>query len=429
MTINHAAKTCQAGVKLSLLLILASSLPTIAATHKVADLSGHININATNSLNIDRPDSQIRVPLESLYQQLPNARSNAVIAMSGNRPLPSQMLDTNMDGRADTLTILADFSARQTRTLSLYSADTLAPEAIPSNRTHAELAVRVGGRMNDKMRLEGGHYINARQFSIPADHSIGNKVFKYEGIGWESELVAYRFYFDHRSATDVFGKIKPQLALTQVGLDGGNYHSLGDWGMDILKVGPSVGVGAVAGFNHGQIVQLNQFSNAQATINNGPVLASAVLQHSHWQFGDISTDLSSRYAIAPGSRLTEVTARAPGVTQWIAGIVDHQVQRFVSADTDKKWCYLATYGKQSLAKDNLGLGVFYPCRQASGFVKEQQTDAVVLNLGTPPVHYYFFANWSAEQDGAKDQQAFEQFLTDTRSRLNNPILVKLAADQ
>ena len=34
--------------------------------------------------------------------------------------------------------------------------------------------------------------------TLPPEHKIGDKLFKYEGFGWESDRIAYRFYFDQR---------------------------------------------------------------------------------------------------------------------------------------------------------------------------------------------------------------------------------------
>ena len=54
---------------------------------------------------------------------------------------------------------------------------------------------------------------------------------KYEGPGWESDKVAFRFYLDWRNGIDVFGKKTPGIVLPFVGMeDYEKYHALGRLG-------------------------------------------------------------------------------------------------------------------------------------------------------------------------------------------------------
>ena len=58
-------------------------------------------------------------------------------------------------------------------------------------------------------------------------------------IGWESELIGYRSYY---GKLDLFGKRIECLRLDNLG----NYHRESDWGMDILHVGSSPGIGGLS---------------------------------------------------------------------------------------------------------------------------------------------------------------------------------------
>ena len=89
-------------------------------------------------------------------------------------------------------------------------------------------------------RFRGNKFVNVTQLRVPAIHTDHDALFKYEGPGWESEKVGYRFYLDWRNATDIFGKKNNKLILDQVGTHDtvakdDSYHSMQDWGMDILK--------------------------------------------------------------------------------------------------------------------------------------------------------------------------------------------------
>jgi hypothetical protein len=89
------------------------------------------------------------------------------------------------------------------------------------------------------------------------DHSY---YIKYEGAGWESDKVAYRFYLDQRNALDAFGKKTPGIILPAVGVDGyDNYHKMAVWGMDDMEVGKSLGIGSIA---IGMGKKLSEWKNA-----------------------------------------------------------------------------------------------------------------------------------------------------------------------
>ena len=97
-----------------------------------------------------------------------------------------------------------------------------------------------------------------------------------EGPAWENDNIGFRLYFDERNGFDIFGKTNTQLVLDNVGI-GENYHELQDWGMDILKVGRSLGAGALAfaDVNDGNSRALQRLANAKETefyiISEGPV--------------------------------------------------------------------------------------------------------------------------------------------------------------
>ena len=322
------------------------------------------------------------------------------------------------------LAIQVSLAPNETKTLSFVVLTNGSQEQQASDTAYAELAVRFGGTLDDKQRFKGGQYVQMDSFTLPSDHTIGNKLFKYEGFGWESELVGYRYYFDNRGAIDVFAKQKPGLALANVGLDGGDYHALAPWGMDVLKVGGSLGLGAVAANHNDDIVKVSDFIGSKATILNGSVFSGVTLEAEGWKVGDKRYNLSANYRIAGGTRLTEVTAFAQGsdsvnLSNWASGIVDHSVDVIDSSETGQ-WCYRASYGKQSLNDDNLGLALFYECK----YNKLENELNIAVSMNTNLAHYYFLAAWEAEDTRFSQQTGFVDYLDEVQTKLNNPITLK-----
>ena len=113
----------------------------------------------------------------------------------------------------------------------------------------------------------GGAFKNVDFLRVPPEHKDHSWFIRYEGPGWESDKVGYRFYLDQRNATDVFGKKIPDMVLQNVGLDGfDSYHNLQPWGMDVMKVGKSLGVGSIGSVVNGGAVRVEKTDSVNCRI-------------------------------------------------------------------------------------------------------------------------------------------------------------------
>ena len=125
-------------------------------------------------------------------------------------------------------------------------------------KTQAFLGIKQGGewvwvtKNNGKQQYEyqGGEFKPVTELKVDTKHTDHSFDIQFEGPGWESDKIGYRLYLDWRNATDIFGKKTHKLVLDGVGLDGfDSYHEVSDWGVDVLKVGSSLGIGSVE-INH-----------------------------------------------------------------------------------------------------------------------------------------------------------------------------------
>lgn len=382
-------------------------------------------LRLNNPLNKSRDHELVVIPQESLPAQL-NPNIEFVLFYASQR-VAYQWVTTSNGSQA--LALQMSFRANESKTLTFHPVTNGELVKVQNLNAYAELAVRYAGVKNKKGVFSNGEYLPVEAFTLPGDHTVGNKYFKYEGFGWESNLIAYRYYFDTRAAIDVFGKQENGLVLPKVGLDGNNYHAIADWGMDVLKVGSSLGLGAVAALQETDIHKVSQFAKKSVSIDNNSVFASIHVQADQWQVGNIITDANITYRIAGNQYLTEVLAQAPGITEWAVGFVDHskdpkigQSVTIINASQQTgTWCYQASFGKQSLHGDNLGLAVFYPCTA----VPLPSNDNVSVAVSSPQAHYYFMAGWEAQGPVFKTLTAFTAHLDETQLRLNNPIDIQL----
>ncbi|WP_299597353.1 DUF4861 family protein [uncultured Microbulbifer sp.] len=286
---------------------------------------------------------------------------------------------------------------------------------------YAELAVRRGGVPGDDGKLQGGEYVPVEFMQLPEDHQIGNRLFKYEGPGWESEKVAYRLYFDERAAIDIFGKTKPQLVLPEVGQDGTDYHALSDWGMDVLKVGPSLGIGGVGVWHQGKLEGVRQFTGASVNVSNETEASAVRVQYTGWKSGGGERNLEMTLRIEPGSRLTQVHTKTEiPAESWATGIVRHGLEPLVSAKDGGEWGYLATWGPQSLADDNLGMAIFFRNADLQQITDDEYNHLVLLKGGTE-AQYQFAAVWRDED--VQNRAQFVEYLNATATALGSSSIV------
>jgi hypothetical protein len=98
-------------------------------------------------------------------------------------------------------------------------------------------------------------------------------------------------------------------------------------------------------------------------------------------------------------------------------------QLLFSPDTNTGWMYLATYGKQSLANDNLGMAVLYRKSDFIELAEDQHSHVVVLKPQNGRLTYYFLGAWEQELDGIKSAEAFKAYLDAVAAELNSPVMV------
>jgi len=263
---------------------------------------------------------------------------------------------------------------------------------------------------------------------MPPNHVDHDTYYRYEGPGWESDQVAYRFYLDPRNCIDIFGKKVSDMVLSNVGLDGTEaYLQMADWGGDIFKVSTSLGIGSIAAFYNGAVQKVSETDSVLVRIlADGPVQAEIQTNYHGWQIGGKKYDLQSNLSICGGSRLTRQKLQVTGGLEPLAtGLVKHDGCNYFegSPNADSKWNYIALWGKQSLAGDNLGTALFFKSANLIEITEDELNHLVILNPQDGNLKYYFAAAWEGEPGGIKTQTEFVNYLDQTVQELNGPIKV------
>lgn len=287
-------------------------------------------------------------------------------------------------------------------------------------KTYAELSVKEGGEWKGK-KYEGGTFKNVQDLTLPSSHTDHSYYIRYEGPGWESNKIGYRLYLDWRNAIDIYGKLTEEMVLQGVGQDGfDSYHEMSDWGADILKVGKGLGIGSIGRVVNNEVLHFNKVENTTARVENSKANSKVFVNYKGWETNGETTDLSSELTAFPDQRYTRHTIQSSRALNGIVtGIVNlYKLPSIRKTSTNGKWAYFATYGKQTLFNDNLGMAVFYKTSDAEKVFEGATDHLVQFKPTTEKVTFYFLGAWEKEQNGIKTEAEFLKYLDENLAKLN-----------
>ncbi len=237
----------------------------------------------------------------------------------------------------------------------------------------------------------------------------------HHGVAVESELMAYRIYFDKKQTIDPYCKKKPQLELAQSHwYPNDSLLALG-YGDDILRVSGTVGVGSVKYWNGKKHVHIEPVAERsqrivsqkkdQATIEvavKGWQVPTAkrsysetVLQSEGRSYNDSGrvTDMTVRYTMKAGHRdlRCDVSLSEPveGLCTGVQTIPakGENLQSSIFNLQLPNGVLLASFGTDwpvndsaKYAKETVGLAVFIPYPYAGDIVQDKQNLLCLLHL-------------------------------------------------
>ncbi|MEQ8238976.1 MAG: DUF4861 family protein [Cyclobacteriaceae bacterium] len=347
-----------------------------------------------------------------------------MIGMGQIGKVPIEAIDEDNDGTTDQLLAHVNIPANESIELNLNDWQ---PNPAFQKRTQAEISTAVGGAWKERKYLDGTGFKNVDFLSVPKAHTDHSWYIRYEGPGWENELVGYRFYLDWRNATDIFGKKVDTLVLQQVGQDGfDSYHEEEDWGMDILKAGKSLGIGSIGRINdEGVVEHFKKTDSVTCEITRNGYLSSSIETNYYgWDTSAGKCDLKSTLKINSGDRATiHKVSFGNEADNFCTGVVKHPAGEFFQASADE-WGYIATFGAQTLFNDNLGMAIFYKTDQLLKVDTADAYNQLLVFKPTESLEYQFLGAWEKEPNGIQTKEAFETYLNKKLTALHSPIEVK-----
>ena len=287
----------------------------------------------------------------------------------------------------------------------------------PTGNTNIRLAVAEGE----------GRYSEVTEVTRAPDH-LGQRipmVYQMEGPAWENENVGFRLYFDERNAIDIFGKLGKEMVLDKVGTEtlgkDQNYHNLSDWGMDVLKVGTSLGAGSIGLMIDGVAYHLGDAAAETArVVEETPERSSVLLNYTGWEVAGRTLDLEWEISIEAGTwgYASSVTfSGLQGDEELLTGIVNLHSDTIYLADRPERFA-MYTYGPQAELEKLLGMAVSADAADVLGtgeFMPDDEpissTYYVRLRLEEgQPTTYRFTAAWEPSDRRFGTREGFTEVI-------------------
>ncbi len=354
--------------------------------------------------------------------------------MCDGKQVPSQLDRERIERGDGVILLVTSFAPHEKKSFSVSWSETGSVLHHYKKLTQAVLGMKVDYKKVNGY-YTGGKFVDVDSTTVPKDHFAHDALYRIEGPGWESDKIVYRFYLDSRNRNDIFGKKIDGLVLQKLGINDlvsnskESYTRMLDWGMDIYKVGESLGIGSIAMWNGTGPVTVSDVRRVKCYVSeNGPILSGIYTKYTGWKVSGNAYELYSHLTISAGSRLTKVDLRIKGKpSQLCTGLAIHDGCDFIKSTSTSTsgWKYIALYGKQSLSGDNLGTAVFYRASDEVKLTEDSLSTMVVLRPDGGKLTYYFGAAWEEEPGGIRNEKEFRKYLQETVMKLDNPIEVSL----
>lgn len=389
-----------------------------------------IKVAVTNPSGVLRNAENIVLSVPELKRIAPDFKPAAVIVTTSGAStlaedagvlqtieLPSQADDLDGDNKADEIAFQIDLKPRETRIVTI---------------------------------AYGEQFTISRLRGVYAKRAHTKFTTKFEGLGWESDLTAWRIYFDKRNAIDLFGKKRPGLYLEMFGTPDWDYHAESPLGRDIYDVGEGLGLGSVGAYVNGKAEKVAEVGERKWRIlSDGPVRSIAELEYKGWKVGGKSVDLVSRITTWAGEYGFEHSIRASnadGLT-FVTGLPAKDGVNTAGASGDAGVQVISTWGHQvvapgarkkvMVADQDLGLALFVP-REESG---EAFTDGLdhLIKLKSGVAHWYVAAVWDQlhtedlagalmPANDSPSRASFVEYVGSMSARMAKPAAAKILSE-
>ena len=387
-------------------------------------------VSVTNPSATDRRDVPVVIDLKkTLGKKVVNIQSAEVAATSQQgrsegETIPSQLDDLNGDLIPDELAFVADIPARTTLSFCVRCAAVSPQRSYPA-RTAAFMKV-----WDRKYRYP---YINNIEYQgCNAPLATYDAIYGH-GAQWESELVGFRVYIDHRQSIDIYGKPTPQLVLDKTNFYATREDIAAGRGCDILFAGASVGAGSFRGYLGGQPTYVDSVTaRGQRVVASGPVRAIVEVTDKNWLYNGKTLQMRQLYTIYAGHRDVQVDIRLAGEgidsEDFCTGVqkLEMDNEGFLEADG-----LAGSWGRNIPDKaaedliEGVGLGVFAAKPYLTSTKEDDLNYLTLLHPVEGRITYHLTICALMERNGFRSANDWFSWLRQWKAGLDQPCIIKV----
>lgn len=379
-----------------------------------------------NAIDFARTEVVV-ISKNQLLEKLPKLNKSHILMFTDSQgtEVPYQLDDMDQDGEWDEVALVLDFSPNEEKKI-IVSAFAKAGQNQTQFPKMTDVHFGVGIAKPNASEVQK----YTRSYD-PREKDL--LFFQMEGPAWENDKVGFRMYFDPRNGIDIFGKTTAVPTLHKQGLST-DYHKKADWGMDILKVGNSLGAGSLAFKHQDSLYRLTGWNGARfETITEGPARAIFRMTYLDELIGEKSYNIVHTITIEKGDWFYKSDIEIHGITdgiELVTGIVDLKENNKSFYQTKEANQVLASFGKQSENEDHLGMALITMSgNNVSNTDAPLEGDGItrthLLNLGCDKEHhFYFMSGWQASDALFKSELGFKQAIAATSAQITSPIIIK-----
>ncbi len=377
-----------------------------------------IEVIVENPWNAEKVDEPVVIDLSSLGAGF-TVKSATVF--DGTNEIPSQLDDMNGDTRADELAFVINLPASGKKTLNVILSSLKSDKTYPA-RVYAEMLFRTSKKNK-----------YAKGYAIYADGASDTyNVQHHHGATFESELVAYRIYFNEKQTTDLYGKFHKGLELEESQFYPTDEQLKRGFGDDVIKVNSSCGAGTLRGWDGTQSTLIKPVAvRGQRILASGPVRTIVDAEVKGWQYQNKELNMINRYTLYAGHRDAQVDVLfdAPldkevfctGV-QNITGHADmFSDHNGLVASWGTDWPVNDTV---KYKKETVGLATYIPKKYVVKETSDKENFLYTISVpGKSSFRYYTSFTSCKETFGYPDKEKWFAYVQEWKKALEQPVKI------
>lgn len=389
-------------------------------------------ITVSNPSKNDKKDAPVVLKLKEYTTD----RVRSAVVTFNNQEIPSQLDDLNGDGIFDELCFLTDIKKKEQQLFYIVLKDKGRQKKYPA-RVYVDMMLS-----NKKIKESNKQDLYISQLTVENGTNVYSML-HHHGAAFESELVAYRIYFDHRQTVDIYGKYRKGLELKETQFYPDNIQKANGYGDDVLWVGETLGLGSFRGWNGDSPTMLIDVDHrSQRIVASGPLRTIVEVTDKGWAVNspkafegkdDDRITIKALYTLYAGHRDCSVDISFSGELsdkQFSTGLINVKNSTEYTDNKGLRGCWgidwpVSEKDSAGHKRETVGLGIYIPQEY---IISEQPANknnyAYVVAPQNRFIHYNIVFTSDNESFGYHSDKEWYHFIKEWKKELSQPLIVK-----